>query len=74
MRRTFERYRLLLAKLESRIDLGLGAARFPDHDGCVRVVLLHGGIRLCEEAPEIRSACMPLPPFGLHGGAAAAAL
>ena len=52
---TLERYRLLLAKLVARIDLGLGAACFPNEDGSVWVVLLHGGIRLCEEQTSARA-------------------
>ena len=52
---TFERYRLLFAKLVARKNLGLGAARLTDQNGRVGVVLLHGGIRLCEEAPGEQS-------------------
>ena len=48
---TLERYRLLLAKFKACKDLWLGAARLAQQDGRVGVVLLHGGVRLCEEAP-----------------------
>ena len=49
---TLERYRLLLAKFKACKDLWLGAARLAQQDGRVGVVLLHGGVRLCEEAPD----------------------
>jgi hypothetical protein len=42
---------LKIRRTKSRINGGLGAARFSDHDGCVGVVLLHSGVASCEEVP-----------------------
>lgn len=41
-----------LRRTVSRIDFGLDAAGFSDHDGRVRVVLLHGGVRSEEKIPS----------------------
>jgi hypothetical protein len=40
-----------MLRTESRIDCGLGAAGFSDHDGNGWVGLLHGGVASGEEVP-----------------------
>jgi hypothetical protein len=70
-----------VARTESRIDGRLGAARFPDHDGCVGVVLLHGGVASEQEVPGRRGQharpvchirCLVLPRASRRGLATAA--
>lgn len=44
---------LRVVRTKSCVYGGLGAARFSDHDGCVGVVLFHGGIASSEEVPVV---------------------
>lgn len=47
----FRLHSVFVGRTKPRVDCGLGAACFPDHDGGVRVLLLHGGIAAREEVP-----------------------
>lgn len=50
---TNQRLALLLAELVSGVDFGLGAGSFAEHDGRVRVVLLHRWVGAGKEGSEI---------------------
>jgi hypothetical protein len=51
-------------RTKSRVDGGLGAVRFSDHDGCVGVVLLHGGVASGEKVPTL--SCQQMVLMQIH--------
>jgi hypothetical protein len=59
---SYSRTSCSIQRTESRIDGGLGAAGFPEHDGDGGVVLLHRRVALCEEVPMYTVSSIPVMP------------